>query len=115
MDLTAYQLHDRTEFPLELADARRAWMDESPNQFAYRCLPLTIANQAGWIIRTPVSFEVTWNGSGIPYEEMAFSPEPGYGLLVRGAPNFWVPNAHPLEGYVETDWIESDLHTSPRT
>ncbi|MBK7403398.1 MAG: hypothetical protein IPJ41_01875 [Phycisphaerales bacterium] len=37
-------------------------MDEFPHRVPYRCLPINIANQAGWFVRTPVGFSVTWNG-----------------------------------------------------
>jgi hypothetical protein len=30
---------------------------------------------------------------------------PGVNLLVRGAPNFFIDGAHPLEGVVESDWL----------
>ena len=42
------------------ADWERDWMDSTPNRFAYRCLPLTIANQTGWWIKNPVGFTATW-------------------------------------------------------
>ncbi|MDH3733937.1 MAG: DUF6065 family protein, partial [Gemmatimonadota bacterium] len=50
--LTAYEL---VEEPLEIvvADQRRTWMDELPDRFAYRCLPLLIANQSGWDLLCP--------------------------------------------------------------
>ncbi len=41
---------------------RRGWMDRSYNRFAYRCLPLVVANQMGWLVRNPVTFHVLWNG-----------------------------------------------------
>lgn len=111
----------------------REWINATPNGFARRCLPLMMANQAGWVVRTPVGFRACWDGSAyaggiefqftdpanpartwvsdhfgagiitfhIPY---LFRTPPGIELLVRGAPNFWIDGAHPLEGLVETDW-----------
>ncbi len=32
------------------AESKRQWMDDSPQSYAYRCLPLTIANTHGWEI-----------------------------------------------------------------
>lgn len=137
MEFIAYRLYDVPEFVIEPADLKRDWMDATPHQFAYRCLPLVMANQAGWVLRCPFEFEVVWNGDPIPLQglDIRYAPEderlsgfvrdhfgdgiltfslpflfrtpPGYGLLVRGATNFWVPNAHPLDGLVETDWLES--------
>lgn len=37
-------------------------MDLTPGQFAYRCLPLTVANSHGWEMLCPFDFEVTWSG-----------------------------------------------------
>lgn len=37
-------------------------MDETANAFAYRCLPLTIANAHGWEMLCPFAFEATWTG-----------------------------------------------------
>lgn len=42
----------------------------------------------------------------VPY---LFRTPPGHGLLVRGASNFWVENMQPLDGLVETDWLESSF------
>lgn len=111
----------------------REWIDETPNRFARRCLPLMVASQAGWVLPTPIGFRARWNGSpyaggieiqpgdpghpangwvsdhfgsgivtfNVPY---LFRTPPGIALLVRGAPNFWIAGAQPLEGLVETDW-----------
>src|SRR3954449_12981067 len=48
------------------ADWRRDWMDDTPNKFAYRCLPLTIANQTGWFVYNPVGFTAVWTGKTAP-------------------------------------------------
>jgi hypothetical protein len=39
-------------------------MTSSPERFAYRCLPLNIANAHGWLILNARPFRVRWNGSG---------------------------------------------------
>ncbi len=135
MEFTAYQFYEVPGYDIEPAPLKRDWMDATDG-FAYRCLPLSMANQAGWIVRCPVTFTAKWSGEdrhgslrfrifsnnrawqefildnfgfgiitfSLPY---LLRTPPGYGLLVRGAPNFWVANAHPLEGLVETDWPES--------
>jgi hypothetical protein len=134
--ITAYRLSPDGGWTLEPAGMRREWMDATTGKFAYRCLPLSIANQAGWVVRCPGTFCATWNGkhtSGGVALRFTDGPEhfkkqvicsfghgilsfllpwifrtpPGVQLLVRGAPNFWVSNAHPLEGVVETDWLSS--------
>ena len=48
--------------PLRTCDRRREWMDLTSDRFAYRCLPLAIANQVGWEILCPASFSARWNG-----------------------------------------------------
>ena len=48
------------------ADWQRDWMNNTPHRYAYRCLPLTIANQTGWWIKNPVGFEATWRGATHP-------------------------------------------------
>lgn len=119
---------------LEPASPKRDWMDATPGKFAYRCLPLVMANQAGWVVRSPISFKASWNG-GIDLDTLTlefgkdgpesatkqvasnfgmgiitfripwiFRTSKGYGLMVRGPSNWWVDGAHPLDGLVETDW-----------
>lgn len=108
---------------------RRHWMDELP--YSYNCLPLVVANQWGWQILCPTDLEVTWDGSmdrfglwvrvdpqyapaikshfgqGI----VTFSPPwlfrtpPGWDIYVKGPGNRWKPNCAPLEGIVETWWL----------
>jgi hypothetical protein len=61
MRLTAYP----TLFPkLEIrpAPVERTWMNETPERFAYRCLPLNIANSHGWEILCPFSIRARWTG-----------------------------------------------------
>lgn len=128
MKLIAYKIYDQP-FTIEPASLKRDWMDAT-NGFAYRCLPMTIANQMGWVIPCPFDFTVNWDGRdsidaltvkcevsyitshfgfgiltfSIPF---IFRTPPGWGLMVRGLPNYIIPGIHPLEGYVETDWSTS--------
>jgi hypothetical protein len=37
-------------------------MDDTNQRFAYRCIPLSIANASGWEIVLPFSFSAVWNG-----------------------------------------------------
>ncbi|HVY62608.1 MAG TPA: DUF6065 family protein, partial [Planctomycetota bacterium] len=127
---------DGTGWDWGFADAHRDWMDETRfNRFAYRCLPLTIANQVGWWIRNPVGFTATWSGSLDPHSvEFAFDAAPdvwkvyinnhfgsgiitwnppflvrtkpaGSRLLVTGAPNYFKDNVQALTGLIESDWM----------
>jgi len=124
----------RPEAPrLVPARAERAWMDATDQRFAYRCLPLTIANSMGWEMLCPMTFEADWNGgSGLDAIEIAadsaeieafvashfgsgvltfmthylFRTDEGIGLNVRGSPNLPKDGIHALEGIVETDWLD---------
>jgi len=37
-------------------------MNETPGSYAYRCLPLSIANAHGWEVLCSATFEAEWNG-----------------------------------------------------
>src|ERR1700761_1713724 len=63
MDLICY-LHPGWAPLIRPAPATRAWMDDTPESFAYRCLPLNIANAHGWEVLSPCGFEAIWNGAG---------------------------------------------------
>jgi hypothetical protein len=128
--IVAYQVSGA---PLQLrkGEPRRAWMDGTPARFAYRCLPLLIANQLGWDVLCPATFTATWSGgrdrsdirvdwaeghwtelvsshfgSGILTFALSFlfRTPPGVALLVSGPPNAPKPGAQALWGLVETDW-----------
>lgn len=58
------------------APATRPWMDATPEAFAYRCLPLNIANAHGWEILSPCGFEAVWDG-GTGIEAVTIRPDPG--------------------------------------
>jgi hypothetical protein len=108
---------------------RRQWMNE--HSYAYHCLPLVIANQWGWQVLCPTDVEVTWDGSpgqgGLRLSMdsrfatavksqfgmgiVTFSPpwlfrtSPGWSLYVKGPSNRWKNNCFPIEGVVETWWL----------
>lgn len=134
MSLIAYVVADANGWSILPAPLERDWMDQSPNRFAYRCLPLVIANQAGWIIPCPVGFRARSTGKADYHNsvELVFDAQPdrwkgwisshfGSGILTfslpwlfrtpepiclaaRGLPNTWKHGAAPLEGIVETYW-----------
>ena len=130
-ELIAYLLNPALSVRLVTAASARAWMDESDARFANRCLPLLIANQAGWMLLSDHTFQVTWTGATAleslrveylsgpqPYPAAShfghgiltfslpflFRTSPGYNLLVRGPANAPKDGATALEGVVETDW-----------
>jgi hypothetical protein len=116
------------------ARADRDWMDATNQRFAYRCIPMTIANASGWELLLPISFEAVWEGDTRPagiglmsdgdprqlervvtshfgegvltfHTGYLFRTSPGWALWARGAPNSAKQDIFPLEGLVETDWL----------
>lgn len=53
----------RSESPrIVPAPPTRGWQDAVPERYAYKCLPMVIANQAGWFVLNPHALEIMWNG-----------------------------------------------------
>jgi hypothetical protein len=131
--IIAYELYSDQQYVLEPAPIQRDWMDKAHQRFPYRCLPLAIANQCGWILRCPATFRAYWYGGpnkddvelrfegpadnrimahfgvgtitfSIPY---LFRTPPGINLWVKGPANHIKDGIQPLEGIVETDWLMS--------
>ena len=65
-EIIAYEIYPPAEMQIVPASVYRPWMEATQNRFAYRCLPLAIANQAGWIVPCPASFSASWNGGPQP-------------------------------------------------
>ena len=86
MDLLCY-LHPGWTPLIRPAEATRAWMDATPEAFAYRCLPLNIANAHGWEVLCPCDAEISWNG-GMRTEDVVvrLPPAPQDGLMDGTAP-----------------------------
>ncbi len=124
------------EMSLAPAGVRRDWMEGTSGRYAYRCLPMLIANESGWFLKSAHRVRASWNGSfdpsgvkievldgplpcpaiscfgcgivtwNIPY---LFRTPPGYNLLVRGPSNWPKDGISPLEGVVEADWSEASF------
>lgn len=127
--LTAFKVNDG---PLAIrpAPVERDWMNATGERFAYRCLPLNIANAHGWEILSPVGFSAGWTGgpgldrvviqadpgtvapaishfgNGILtfHVPALFRTEPGYDLWVQGPVNRPKDGIYALSGVIETDW-----------
>ena len=131
--LRCYRLH-RNGPDLLPARSERAWMNQTSDRYAYRCVPLSIANASGWEIPLPVGFEAIWDGgpgkeaitltsldgTGIDSQIVSshfghgvltfhtgylLRTDPGWGVWCRGAPNEAKDGIAPLDGLVETDWL----------
>jgi LPS sulfotransferase NodH len=133
LPLLAYALTPQCS-TLVTAPHSRDWMDVTPKGFAHRCLPMAMANQAGWLILNRHKFAVTWNGgtdsnalqieflsgenprnvtsifgSGILtfIMEYLFRTPTGYNIYVHGPANSPKDGIAALEGIVESDWTEA--------
>jgi len=129
MRITAYEVVDEP-MPLRTAQRPRDWIEDLPDRFANRCLPLMVANQVGWEILNPVPFAARWNGKvGLDAIKISFHDESstligshfgsgvltfslGYLFRTSKSHNLWVKGPAnrpkdgiaPLEGIIETDW-----------
>lgn len=120
------------EFKIVPLHRKRDWMAETNSSFAYRCIPLNIANDYGWAVLSPAGFTASWNGmqdkdavqvyfDGEEAHEFADSHF-GHGILtinvdflvqtpvgvstyIRGIPNELIDGLQPLDAIVETDWL----------
>jgi hypothetical protein len=107
-------------------------MDKTQEKYAYRCLPMVIANQHSWDALCPSDIKLAWEGDdsfdGIRIEylepsEFKFASSLfGYGIVtfhvdfvlqteeniciyVKGPANYPRVKLYPLEGIVETNWL----------
>ena len=103
-----------------------------PEAFAYRCLPLNIANAHGWEVLTPAGFAAYWRGGSSTADVIIrndadmpahchaislfgqatltvhvqglFRTPLGWNLSAGGSPNSAKDGIAPLSGIIETDW-----------
>lgn len=59
--LICYTLGD-PNFTIKPAARERGWMERTRERFAYRCLPLVIANACGWTVSAARGFDAWWDG-----------------------------------------------------
>jgi len=121
-------------FPVVPLTAKRKWMSESREKYAYKCLPLNIANQYGYAVLCPADFTLDWWG-GVDPKDVDFSvasendylkkhvysyfgegtftihvdfvikTPKGFSTYIRGVPNEAKQGIKPLDAIVETDWL----------
>jgi len=114
---------------------KRQWF--SPH--FYKCLPLVIGNQYGFIIKTEFDFSFIWNGNAEPGDSIIFKSQgsqidkyprveshfgngivtinppftlrtpPGVNLITMNPPNFVIPNVTVMTGVIETDNIRRNF------
>lgn len=112
---------------LQKPPKKRSWFT---NHF-YRCLPLSIANQYGFVFTLPFDIELTWDGTEpvtgvtVKTDEQAYfkvmslfgsgivtiatpfflRTPPGVNLMTINPPNYILPNITVMNGVIETDNI----------
>ena len=47
---------------IEQLQARRDWMDDTPEKHAYMCFPLNLTNRLGWGVSFPEEIRFVWDG-----------------------------------------------------
>jgi hypothetical protein len=129
MKLTAYVV-DGHSIDIRPAPLERDWMDNTDQRYAYRCLPLSIANAHGWEILCAAGFAAVWDGGrGLGAVKVTpdaggaapalshfgngvltfhipclFRTEAGFDLMVGGPINRPKDSIAPLCGIIEADW-----------
>ncbi len=134
LPFVAYQIHPGPPaYTLTSAPMEREWMEGASSRFPYRCLPLNIANQNGWVIGSPAAFRAYWYGGPNPADvevqfdgpadpsvlshfgvgtitfslPWLFRTPPAVNLWAKGPANWIKDGIQPLEGVIETDWATS--------
>jgi hypothetical protein len=130
VNLICYVL-DGHHVDIRPAPFERDWMSATDQRFAYRCLPLNIANAHGWELLCGQSVTATWNGEahkdaitvkdedGHPgalavshfghgiltfHVPCLFKTDAGFDLMAQGPINLPKDGISPLAGIIETDW-----------
>jgi hypothetical protein len=136
-EVIIYRFTDKEKgitFPIVPLTAKRKWMTESKEKYAYKCLPLNIANQYGFAVLSPADFTLDWwggkNGGEVDFEIKSDDPDladhfhsyfgegtftlhvdfvlktpEGFSTYLRGVPNQAKHGVVPLDAIVETDWL----------
>ncbi|TAL41631.1 MAG: hypothetical protein EPN91_10125, partial [Salinibacterium sp.] len=128
-ELTCHRLGDYT-VPLAPARPDREIFDR--NRHAYRCLPVSTANAAGWEMLCPTGVTIEWDG-GPSIDALTITPDdpadrrfalsnfaqgivtfetgwlfrssPGYSLWAIASPNQPKDGICALSGIIESDWL----------
>jgi len=131
--LKAYRVQEPVP-ELVPGSVKRDWMEATPDRFAYRCLPLNMANVTGWDLKLTHGFDATWNGgplatdititpheAGVSLQHTVLShfasgiitfhtgylfrtPE-GWATWAMAPPNTVKAGITALDGLIETDWL----------
>ncbi len=114
-----------------IGQSKRDWFDDH----FYHCLPLTIGNQYGFVVRSMRSFTAVWcgneEGPHIEFHDgddtkqiisshfnfgtitvqnrFALKTPPGINLMTMQPPNYYIPGLMAMTAVIETDNIRRDF------
>lgn len=115
-----------------IGNVKRDWF----NSHFYYCLPLTIGNQYGFLLKSSRTFEAFWEGGESPVKikfldtetgweqiitnhfyngvitfqnRFAIKTPPGINIMTIQPPNMYIPGTVAMMGVVETDQIRRDF------
>lgn len=113
-------------------NVKREWM----NPHAYYCLPITVGNQYGFVIKSLRDFDIIWDGTGRNAEitflnddnadkqfiktgfgdgiitvqnRFALKTPPGVNIMTIQPPNYFIKGCFALTGIIECDNIRRDF------
>ena len=126
--ITAYRIFpDDNRVRILPAPRERAWMDRTTSEYAYRCLPMAMANQLGWSVYPNTTIALVWDGTDaldaikindcdgiaasifgfgiVTFHIMHLIQTPAdVNLFIGGQTNHVIPGIQALNGYMESDW-----------
>jgi hypothetical protein len=133
----AYEINPGMGANLSQLTMKRDWMDKTFDGHAYRCFPLSLANQMGWGFSFPEDITVIWDGndseqgdhikvlSGHRYVDTKrgtatltinigwfFKTEQDVSLLFYSPPNLVIDGATALTNIISTSFWDSPIPVS---
>lgn len=131
--LTAYKMHPDA-WNIEPLSIKRDWMDATPEKHAYRCFPVTMANQIGWSISCKQDIRFIWDGindttmahieilegpqgsnAGRGQSTVSFNigyifrSEQNISLLTMTAPNYFHEGFEVMSSMISTSFFNNDF------
>jgi len=133
----AYEINPGMGANLSQLTMKRDWMDKTFDGHAYRCFPLSLANQIGWGFSFPEDITVIWDGNdseqgdhikvlnGHRYVDVKrgtatltinigwfFKTEQDVSLLFYSPPNLVIDGATALTNIISTSFWDSPIPVS---
>lgn len=76
LEMVLYEIHSGHGLEWVPAPSVRAWMDEVPLGAAWRCVPLMMANESGWLLLNNARVAARWDGDPEHHVEFQYSSRP---------------------------------------